>query len=196
LRGSLELRGLEAILWRDAFDQIDSDKIPEVFTGAELQRILPIAALDLQGLEWENQWELEQPLIARFSASVRNGGVVQGGMLATLAATVPIDQSTGYTRLPERWSGMVIGYAPVLEAAVTLRLKGRRFAEVPADVELTSKRGEYRRKRISGGVGDSELVFESRSTLAPGIVEVGDYDELVRFSQRVQAAEQQLLRAK
>ncbi|NVB41478.1 hypothetical protein G6O69_26810 [Pseudenhygromyxa sp. WMMC2535] len=196
LRGTIELRGLEAILWRDAFEQVDADKIPEVFAEAELRRILPVAALDLGELEFENQWELEQPLIVHFTASVRNGGVVQGGQLATLAATVPLDLATGYTRLPSRWSGLVIGYAPILEAKVSVQLDGRTFSQLPADVALEGARGRYTRTLVEGGEGSDRVVLESRSVLEPGIVELSDYRALAQYANSVQAAEQQLLIAR
>ncbi|HLT37721.1 MAG TPA: hypothetical protein VK034_15615, partial [Enhygromyxa sp.] len=196
VRGSVELRGLEAIIWRDAFDKVDEYRLPELFTQAELSRMLPGASLDLDQFQIENQWELEQPLVFRFSASARNAGVAQGGQLVMLAAAVPIDQATGYTRLPSRWSGMVINYAPVLEAKVHYLLDGASFAEVPADVSITDPRGSYPRKLVSGGVGQRELTFESRSTLVPGIVEAADYRELAGFAVRMQTAEQQLLRAR
>ncbi|MFO7562930.1 MAG: hypothetical protein R6X02_09840 [Enhygromyxa sp.] len=196
VRGSIELRGLEAILWRDAFDKVDEYRLPELFTQAELSRMLPGASLDLDQFQIDNQWELDQPLIFRFSATARNAGVAQNGQLVLLAAAVPIDQATGYTRLPSRWSGMVIGYAPVLEAKVHYKLDGASFAEIPADVELSDARGSYARKLVSGGVGQRELVFESRSTLVPGIVEAGEYRELAEFAVRMQTAEQQLLRAR
>lgn len=196
LVGSIELRGFEAIIWRDAFDKLDADEVPEVFTSAELRRILPIAGLDLVALEFDNQWELDQPLVARFSATVRNGGVVQDGQLATLAAAVPLDLVTGYTQLPERWSGMVIGYAPELVANVRVALRGRTFSEVPRDVAITGARGTYTRRLVAGGVGMSEVEFESHSALQTGIVEVRDYRELAQYAAKVQAAEQQLLRAR
>lgn len=198
LQGRLELRGLEAIFWRQAFTQLDADELPKVFTQAELQRILPIAATDLESLEFDNDWELQLPLVARFTATVRNGGVVQGAELATLAAAVPLDLVTGYAQLPERWSGLVVGYAPRLEARVAINLDGRRFSEVPGDVELTgaSGRGRYTRALLEGGVGESQVVFESTSSLTPGVFEVSEYGELTRFSSQVQNAEQQILRAR
>jgi tetratricopeptide (TPR) repeat protein len=195
VRGSVELRGLEAIFWRDAFNQVDEYRLPELFTQAELSRMLPGASLDLEQFQIENQWELDKPLVFRFAATARNAGVAQAGQLVLLAAAVPIDQATGYTRLPSRWSGMVIGYAPVLEAKVRYLLEGASFAEVPPDVALTDPRGSYSRKLVAGGVGQRELTFESRSTLVPGIVEAADYRKLAEFAVRMQTAEQQLLRA-
>jgi cellulose synthase operon protein C len=196
VRGSIELRGLEAVLWRDAFDKIDESRLPEVFTQAELGRLVPNASLDLEALDFENQWELDEPLIIRFSATARNIGVVEDKQIIMLAAAVPIDQATGYTRLPTRWSGMAISYAPVLEAKVRYVLDGASFAEVPPDVSLEDPRGSYQRKLVSGGVQQSELVLESRSTLVPGIVEAGDYRKLTEFALHMQRAEQQLLRAR
>jgi tetratricopeptide (TPR) repeat protein len=196
VRGSVELSGLEAIFWRDAFDQVDEYRLPELFTQAELSRMLPGATLDLEQFQIENQWELELPLVFRFAATARNAGVAQDGQLVLLAAAVPIDQATGYTRLPSRWSGMVIGYAPVLEAKVHYLLEGASFAEIPPDVALTDPRGSYSRKLAAGGVGQRELTFESRSTLVPGIVEASDYRKLAEFAVRMQTAEQQLLRAR
>ena len=196
VRGSLELGGLEAILWRDAFDKVDAERLPELFTQAELSRMLPGASLDLDQFQIDAQWELDQPLVFRFAAKARNAGVVQGGQLALLAAAVPIDQATGYTRLPSRWSGMVVAYAPLLEAKVRYTLRGASFAEVPQDVALSAEWGSYERKLTSGGVGQQELVLESRSSLVPGIVEASDYRALAEFAARMQAAEQQLLRAR
>jgi hypothetical protein len=194
--GTLELRGLEAIIWRDVFDKVDVDRRPEVFTQAELSRMLPGASLDLERLEFHNEWEIELPLVIEFSARARNAGVVQGGQLIMLAAAVPIDPATAYTRLPSRWSGMVIPYAPVLEAKVNYRIEGPSFSEVPADVSIEGPRGSYTRKLVSGGVGTRELVFESRSTFTPGIVEAADYRALAQFAGQIQAAEQQPVRAR
>jgi hypothetical protein len=196
VRGSIELSGLEAIFWRDAFDKVDEYRLPELFTQAELSRMLPGASLDLEQFQIENQWELELPLVFRFAATARNAGVAQDGQLALLAAAVPIDQATGYTRLPSRWSGMVIGYAPVLEAKVHYVLEGATFAEVPADVALSDPRGSYSRKLVDGGVGQRELTFESRSTVVPGIVEAAEYRKLAELAARMQAAEQQPVRAR
>ncbi len=196
LTGVLELGGIEAIQWRDAFDQIDADRRPEVFIQAELARIIPGSGMDLDTLEIENEFDLDLPLRMKFTAHGRNLGVVQAGQLALMAAAVPIDQATLYVRLPERWSGLVIPYAPQLAAKITYTLEGRSFAAVPADVALTSEFGGYGRKLIAGGAGKSELVFESWSSLELGIVEVEKYDELMRFAAQIQAAEQVILRAK
>lgn len=196
LRGSIELRGLEAIIWRDVFDKVDADRLPEVFIQAELSRMLPGAGLDLEAIEFVNQFELELPLVIEFSARARNGGVVQGGQLIMLAAAVPIDPVTGYTRLPSRWSGLVMSYASVLEANVRYVLDGATFTDVPADVQLAGPWGSYARKVVGGGVGQRELVLSSRSTLVPGIVEPEDYPALARFGGQIQAAEQALLRAR
>ncbi|KIG14767.1 hypothetical protein DB30_06353 [Enhygromyxa salina] len=196
VNGKIELRGLEAIIWRNVFDQVDVDRRPEVFTQAELSRMLPGASLDLERLEFENEWELELPLVINFSAKARNAGVVQSGELIMLAAAVPIDPATGYTRLAKRWSGMVVPYAPVLEATVHYEIDGPSFSEVPADVNVSGPWGSYTRKLVSGGVGQRELVLESRSSFEAGVVEVGDYPALTQFAAKIQAAEQRLLRAR
>jgi len=196
IQGQIVLTGLEAISWRDVFDKVDQDRLPEVFTQAELARILPGATLDLDALEFENEWALDEPLVIRFGARVRDAGVVQGNELILLAAAVPIDLATTFTRLPRRWSGMVVPYAPLLEARVRYVLGGASFSEIPADVSLTHARGSYVRRRSAGGVGQAEIVFESRSMLEPGIVEVTDYPALAEYAGRVQVAEQQLLRAR
>lgn len=196
VRGVLELSGIEAIQWRDAFDQIDEDRRPEVFIQAELARIIPGSGMDLDALEIENEWDLEAPLRMKFVAHGRNLGVVQAGQLALLAAAVPIDQATLYVRLPERWSGLVIPYAPQLEAKVSYTLQGRSFAAVPSDVAIEGEFGGYGRKLVEGGVGQSKLVFESWSTLELGVVEVARYGDLMRFAAQVQAAEQAIVRAK
>jgi cellulose synthase operon protein C len=194
--GTLELGGLEAIIWRDAFEKVDAERLPELFTQAELSRMLSGASLDLDKFEIEAQFEIDQPLVFRFTAKARNAGVVQGGQLTLLAAAVPLDQATGYTRLPTRWSGMVIAYAPMLEAKVRYTVSGASFAEVPEDVALSEQWGSYERKLVGGGVGQNELVFESRSTLLAGIVEAEKYRALAQFATRLQAAEQQLVRAR
>ena len=75
-------------------------------------------------------------------------------------------------------------------------IDGASFTDVPADVSLKDPRGSYARTLVSGGVGQRELVFESRSTIVPGVVEARDYRALAQFASRVQAAEQQILRAK
>ncbi len=196
LSGTLELGGIEAIQWRGVFDQIDEDRRPEVFIQAELARMLPGAVLDLDTLEFENEWALEQPLVIRFAAHGQNLGVVQQGQLALLAAAVPIDQATYYGRLPERWSGLLIGYAPRLEAKVRYALEGRRFAVVPNDVKIEGEFGTYVRSVTSGGAGESGLVLESSSTLTLGIVEPEEYPDLLRFAAQVQKAEQAIIRAR
>ena len=196
VRGSIELRGLEAIIWRDAFDKVDNDRLPEVFISAELSRMLPGASLDLDGVEFINQWELDQPLVMQFSARARGGGVIQGGQLIMLAAAVPIDPVTSYTRLPSRWSGLVMAYASVLEANVRYVLEGATFTDVPVDVKLSGQWGSYTRSVVAGGKGQRELTLSSRSTLVPGIVEPEDYAALARFGGQIQAAEQALLRAR
>lgn len=194
--GVLELSGVEAIQWRDAFDQIDEDRRGEVFIQAELARIIPGSGMDLESLEIENEWELEAPLRMKFAARGRNLGVVQSGQLALLAAAVPIDQATTYVRLPERWSGLVIAYAPQLAAKITYTLESRTFSAVPSDVAIEGEFGGYGRKLVEGGVGQSKLVLDSWSTLELGIVEVERYDDLMRFAAQVQAAEQAIVRAK
>jgi tetratricopeptide (TPR) repeat protein len=196
VHGTIELRGLEAIMWRDVFDKVDADRLPEVFTQAELSRMLPGASLDLEQLEFDNKWELDQPLVIHFAARARNGGVVQGRQLILLAAAVPIDPLTGFAQLPTRWSGMVINYATVLEAKVRYVLDGATFTEVPPDVRLEGPWGSYARTLGAGGVGQRELVLESRSTVVPGIVEPKDYSDLAALAGRIQSAEQQLLRAR
>ncbi|NJK32251.1 MAG: hypothetical protein HC927_07495, partial [Deltaproteobacteria bacterium] len=192
----VELRGIEAIQWRDVFDKVDEDRRPEVFIQAELARMLPGAVLNLDALEFENEWTLEEPLIMRFSAHGQNLGVVQQGQLALLAATVPLDPVTPYVQLPERWSGMLIDYAPVQEAKVELVLEGRRFAAVPDDVELAGEYGRYVRKVTGGGAGESRLIMESSSSLTLGIIEADEYAQLRRFAAQVQAAEQAIVRAR
>ncbi|PRQ07274.1 hypothetical protein [Enhygromyxa salina] len=194
--GTIELRGLEAIIWRNVFDQVDVDRRPEVFTQAELSRMLPGASLDLERLEFENEWEIELPLVIKFAAKARGAGAVQSGELIMFAAAVPIDPATAYTRLAKRWSGMVIPYAPVLEARVHYAIEGRSFSEVPADVNVSGPRGSYTRELVSGGVGQGELVLESRSSFAAGVVDVADYPALTQFAGQLQAAEQRLLRAR
>ena len=196
VRGELELSGVEAMQWRGAFEQFDADRLPEVFTQAELGRMLPGASLDLDKLEFEHKQDTERPLVIRFSAHARNVGVFQSGRLAIPAAAVPIDQARGFTSLPRRWSGLVIPYSPLLEAEVRITLSGRSFAQLPPDVELRGERGSYRRTLTRGGVGEREIVLESRSTLVPGVVEVDAYDELAAFAAKVTAAEGQLLDAR
>jgi hypothetical protein len=195
LEGTIELQGLEALQWRTALEQIDRDRVEEVFQTAELSSLLPGATLDLESLEIENEKRLQDPLILRFVATVNGAGVDQGGELVLPATVVGMNQGIAFTRLPKRWSGVVIPYAAKRRAKVTLTLEGLRFRALPEPAEVEGRFGSFHRT-VEGAAGEGTVVIETRSTLRPGVIAPEKYPELTRFTQQLQGLEQAILRAR
>lgn len=196
LTGTIELQGMEALLWRSVLQNVDVDQRGERFQEGELAVIARGAGLDLETLEIDNEDQLDAPLVLRFTASATGVGVAQGGALVVPAAVVPMNLGLGYTQLPERWSGMVVPYAPVQEARVTLEFAGGRIEALPEAKQLETKFGSYTRQVTEGTAGGSSLVMETRATLSKGIVEAEDYAKMGQFTRAIQTAEQDVLRIK
>jgi tetratricopeptide (TPR) repeat protein len=195
LRGTLELQGMEALLWRNLLESIDRDRREQSFQEGELSVIARGAGLDLVELQIENETELEAPLVLRFSARASGIGVRQGGDLVVPAALVAMNLAHGYTQLPERWSALAVPYAPVQEARVVVRVAGARLSP-PDAVRVESRFGGYTRTVRADPADPSRLVLETRSTLATGIVPAGDYAELTELTRAIAAAERSVVRAR
>ncbi len=195
IRGTITLRGMEAIAWREGLRALDRDRLEEAFEQAELGVLAQGASLDLRSLEIENERALSKPLVLRFEAAARGLGVRQGGDLLLRAALVPMNLGLGFAGLPERKTGLVIPYAPIQEAVVKLKLDGVSLKALPEAASITTDAGGYTRA-IDGGPGDSVVTVRTRSRLRPGILEVEDYSELVELTRSIRAAEDELLRAR
>jgi len=195
IRGTITLRGMEAIAWREGLRALDRDRLEEAFEQAELGILAQGASLDLLSFEIENERALSKPLVLRFEATARGLGVRQGGNLLLRAALVPMNLGLGFAGLPERKTGLVIPYAPIQEAVVKLKLDGVSLKALPEATSISTDAGGYTRA-IDGGPGDSVVTVRTRSRLRPGILEAEDYGELVELTRSIRAAEDDLLRAR
>lgn len=190
--GTIALSGAEAIGWRQALRDVDRDRIREVFQQAELGwlRGATLSKLDIQG-----ESELERPLVLEFAADVPQYAIKQGGALMLRASPLPLSLASRHTVLPKRTTGLVIPYAPKLEADVTVALPGGVLREVPSAASISSPFGKYERKVVEGGVGQAKVRMQFRSEVVPGVVEPAKYEDLADFARRVDTAEQALVRA-
>src|SRR5690606_35155876 len=82
IEGVLELRGIEALLWRNELTRADESRLPELFASAELPRLFGYTALDLDALNVLGQSELDGPLRFEFKAHGPGLAPSQGGSLA------------------------------------------------------------------------------------------------------------------
>lgn len=194
LRGTIELQGMEAAAWRDVLRSLDEDRIKEGFERAELGAILLGASADLTELEIEHKKELHKPLRMVFAADVRGVFVQQGGELLMRANAVPMNMGLNYAALPERKTGWVMPYAPVLEATVTITIDGAKFTASPSDAAVDGPFGAYHRSVSPGAAG--ELTIKTRSSLVIGTYPADRYPELVDHARKVKAAEDQVIRAR
>jgi len=194
LRGTIELHGMEAVVWRDTLRNVDRDRIEELFQQAEIGRL--VRGLTLDTVKIVNEKKLDRPLVLRFKATARGVGVRQDGALVLPAALVPMNLAMGFVQLPHRQTGVVLPYAPVSEAHVTIKLKGATFSNVPSAERIDSDFGKFVRAVEKGGVGESALELRLTSALQLGIVEPADYPKLASFAREVDAAEKDVLRAK
>lgn len=192
VKGSIALQGAEAFQWRSALEQVDADRIEEVFQQAELSVLLRGSSLDVESLEIENAEDTQQDLVLRFTALARNVGAAQGGQLTFGVAVVPMNLGLGYASLPERWSGMTVPYAPVQEATVRITVEGASI-KAPEPADIMTAFGSY--SRAVEGDGKS-LTLKTRGELNLGEVLADDYDDFTRYVQAVAAAEQALVQAK
>ncbi len=194
LRGTITLRGMEAIAWREGLRALDRDRLEEAFEQAELGILAQGASLDLLSLDIDNERALSKPLILRFEANVRGLGVRQGGDLLLRAALVPMNLGLGFAGLHARKTGLVIPYAPIQEAVVKLKLDGVTLRTMPDAATITTDAGGYTRAIDEGD--DGVVTLRTRTRLRPGILEAADYGELVELTRGIRAAEDELFRAK
>lgn len=193
-RGVIELQGMEAAAWRDALRNLDSDRVNESFERAELGAILQGASAELEDLQVEHARELDKPLRLSFTAKLRGMVVQQGGELMLRASAVPMNMGLNYAALPQRKTGWVMPYAPLLTASVTLKLQGAGFTAVPSDEAIEGPFGAYRRTIKREGA--SQVTLTTRSTLVVGAYEAARYPEIVAYTRQVKAAEEQVFRAR
>ncbi|TPV93907.1 MAG: tetratricopeptide repeat protein [Myxococcales bacterium FL481] len=193
--GRIELHGIEAIGWRQILDEVDADRIEEVFQQSELGRLLPGATLDLAQLEMEQVDDIDLPLVLNFEANASGVGVQQSGDLTIASMFVSMNQGQNYAGLPSRWSGLLVPYAPQLEARVEVELLGTRLISVPKPVRLESEYGSYERTIAGGGIGRARVVIQTRATLAEGVVEARAYPEFAAFTREIAEFERAVLRA-
>lgn len=191
--GTITLQGMEAILWRQALRQIDRDRIEEVFQQAELGW-LPGATLE--ALELEDEDELQRPLVLRFSARTSGVGVRQDGVLVLRAAPMPLNPGAPFAALPRRTTGLVIPYAPELEAELRWRIAGGRFDAPPAPQAIETDVGRFTSEVTRGEGGSDAMVVRVRSTLRPGVLAPERYGDLTAFVRRVDGAVQDVLRVR
>jgi tetratricopeptide (TPR) repeat protein len=196
LSGTIELQGMEALLWRNVLERVDEDQRGERFQEGELSVIARGASLDLETLDIENEDPVDAALLLRFSAGVTGVGVTQDGELVVPAALVPMNLGLGYTQLPERHSGMVVPYAPRQDARITIEFTGGTLQDQPGSTKLNTDYGTYSRKVTDGGKGQSRVVIETSSTLRPGIIEPAAYAGMSKFTGGIQTAEQAVLRVR
>jgi hypothetical protein len=83
--------------------------------------------------------------------------------------------------------GLLIPYAPRIEADVEFAIKGGKVTGVPPAIEIESKSGGFERKTVASGASSLKLAY--RSWLKPGVYEPKEYPRLTEFVQKVAAAE-------
>ncbi|MEE9386768.1 MAG: hypothetical protein V3V08_25405 [Nannocystaceae bacterium] len=196
LSGTIALEGMEGIQWREILKEVDADRIDEVFQQSELARLLPGATFDLENVEIDHRHNTDMPLILRFRATAKGVGVHQGGELVVPATVVPMNMGLRYTRLPSRWSGLAIRYAPEQEARVEINLMGAKWTAMPLPEQVRGPYGGYERQVEGGGIGASKVVLHTRSTLELGVIEPERYADLVGYTRGLESAERAVLRAR
>lgn len=194
LRGVIELQGMEAGAWRDVLRTLDEDRIKEGFQRAELGAVLLGASADLVDLEIEHKKELTKPLRLVFSATIRGAIVQQGGELLMRANAIPMNMGLNYASLPQRKTGWVMPYAPLLEGKLTVTLTGASFTAPPSEESIEGAFGTYRRNVKQDG--PNKLTVTTRSTLAIGTYPAERYPEIVGYTRQIKAAEDQVIRAR
>ena len=194
LRGTIELQGMEAAAWREGLRTLDADRINEGFERAELGAILVGSGAELVDLDIEHKLDLPKPLRLRFTARVRGAIVQQGGELLMRANSVPMNMGLNYASLPQRKTGWAMPYAPLLEASLTIKLDGAGFTAPPTEETIEGPFGTYRRTVKQLGPGQIKLT--TRSTLVTGTYEAARYPEIVDYTRKIKAAEDQVIRAK
>ncbi|MBL9107038.1 MAG: tetratricopeptide repeat protein [Myxococcales bacterium] len=195
VKGTIDLQGMEAAAWRDALRNVDRDRVNEGFERAELAVLFPGATVDLEELEIHNEKDLGVPLQLEFSGTIRGMIVNQGGELLMRASVVPLNVGLGYTSLPQRKTGYVIPYAPLLDAHVTIKLAGGRFTGLPSAEKITTPHGTYTRS-VESTAGAEQITVHTTATLQTGVYGPEKYPGLAGLTRQVKAAEDQIIRAK
>jgi hypothetical protein len=185
VKGTVTLRGMEAVTWRQALRELDRDRIPEVFQQAELGwlRGSTVSSVSIVG-----ERDLDAPLQLKFTATAEGIGVMQGGALVLQSSPMPLNPAARYTALPSRTTGLVIPYAPRQGADIEFILRGATFTVVPEAQTVASKFGTFERQVTQGGPGKDRVVLKLRSELRTGIVEPGAYESLAAFARQVETA--------
>ena len=186
LVGRIELRGQEAIVWREALEKIEPSRRRDVFEQAELARFG--RGLSLEDLKIRGRKDLSQPLVLEFSAKVEGFGVRQGGTLTVPANLVTFNMARPYATLPERRTGLLIPYAPRQVATIRLKVKGGEVRAAPEPADVRDAHGGFRRA-VQVAPGGDALVLELVGDLKVGIVEPEDYGDLVELAQDIDEAE-------
>lgn len=190
VKGTITLRGGEAVVWREALREIDRNRVEEVFQQAELGWL---RGATLQRLEVKNERDLYAPLQLEFEASA-SIGITQGGALVMNSVPLPLNLGARYTALPRRVTGLVVPYAPHHVAHLRIELAGAQFTEVPANTRIESEFGSFTRK-VQGGEGTATVVLDYDSRLRTGVVDPIAYEKLSDFARKVETEVQAPLRA-
>jgi tetratricopeptide (TPR) repeat protein len=191
VKGTITLRGGEAVVWREALRQVDRDRVAEVFQQAELGWL---RGATLQNLEIRNERDLYEPLELEFEASAESIGITQGGALVMSSVPLPMNLGARYTALPRRVTGLVVPYAPHQAAHLSFELQGAKFTEVPGPAEIKSKFGSFTRK-VQGGEGSAAVVLDYDSQLRTGVIDPLGYEAFSDFARKVETEVQAPLRA-
>ncbi|MCY1005921.1 hypothetical protein OV079_10150 [Nannocystis pusilla] len=118
----------------------------------------------------------------------------QGGELLMRANSVPMNMGLNYASLPQRKTGWAMPYAPLLEASLTIKLDGAGFTAPPTEEAIEGPFGTYR--RTVKQLGPGQIKMTTRSTLVTGTYEAARYPEIVDYTRKIKAAEDQVIRAK
>lgn len=191
VKGTITLHGVEALAWRQALREVDRDRVREVFQQAELGWL---RGASLRSLDIADEKLLARPLVLKFEATGSQYAITQGGALMMRGNPLPLGTAARFATLPSRKTGMVVPYAPKLEAKLTVRTTGV-LREVPDAQNISTEFGKYERKVTAGGAGKDSVVIELVSTLKTGVVTPEQYPGFVEFARSVESAEQALLKA-
>ncbi len=190
VEGSLELTGLEALLWRNELSRIDEARRGEAFQAAEIPRIFGYTTLDLDALHIEGIDDLQAPLRFEFRAAGPGIAMAQGQELLLPLAAVQLNLAAKAATLPERETGMVIPFAPETSFHLVVRAPQLSWGQLPPQARETGEWGSFER---SVGTRDGALVVDARAQLRVGVVEAQAYPQLAEFAAQVAAREQALL---
>ena len=193
VKGSVELSGIEALLWRNELSRIDESQLPERFAAAELPRLFGYTALDLDGLRVEGSDDLDAPLRFEFEAHGPGLAPSQGGTLALPLASTTVNLAGDYAALAQRTTDLVVPFAPQTHLSVEYRFEGIRVAAAQGNATETHPRASFERS-VEAHADGQGLSVTVDSSLQPGIYAPEEYATLLEYATRVNAAEQAVLR--